>query len=100
MQNSSANQSLATLDRQEVIYRLNAFLEKECGAKADANELIYCSWPEAFGSSCGPFPGIGGQAITTFRMEAWAWEQWAVVFCNGRIVEVGEFQIGAKYGKR
>ena len=89
-----------TLSREDVIERLNGTLMKECGEKADASELLYCSWPEAFGSTCGPFAGIGGQTVTAFRMEAWAWDQWAVVFCNGRVVKTGQFQIGAIYRSR
>lgn len=60
-------------------------------------DMIYCSWPEVFGSTAGPFGGIGGQAMTTFRMEAWMYDQWAVVFCGIRIVYVGEFSIGARW---
>ena len=60
-------------------------------------EMIYCSWPEGFGSTAGPFAGIGGQMMTTFRMEAWAYDQWAVVFCGSKVVYVGEFTIGARW---
>jgi hypothetical protein len=63
-------------------------------------ELAYCSWPEVFSSTAGPFKGVGGQAFTTFRMEAWTWEQWAIVFCNGRVVKCCEFQIQAEWDGR
>lgn len=67
---------------------------------ARPDELTYCSWPEAFGTTKGPFPGVGGQVVTTFRMEAWAYGRLAVVFCGGRVVFCGEFSIGASYQKR
>ena len=75
-------------------------LYMECGdltTVPEPSDLVYCSWPEVFGSAVGPFRGAGGQAMTTFRMEAYAWEDWAVVFCNGRIVKTGVFAIGAHW---
>ena len=102
MQNGSMTKDTPTMSREEVLDRLNGAIEKHCdGEKADASELMYCSWPEAFGSTCGPFSGIGGQAVTSFRMEAWAWDQFAVVFCNGRIVKTtADFRIGAQWRDR
>lgn len=34
-------------------------------------DLNYYAWPQSFGSTAGPRPGIGGQAITAFTVEAW-----------------------------
>lgn len=50
-------------------------------------DLGYYSWPEAFGSTAGPFGGIGGQAITTFQVEAFHLDDTgeAVLYCNGRL---------------
>jgi len=62
------------------------------------DELVYCSWPETFGSTSGPFGGIGGQALTEFRMEAWTASGYAVIFCGGRILRVtNDFNIGARW---
>ena len=61
------------------------------------SDLVYFAWAEKFGSSAGPFPGIGCQACTEFRMEAWAHEQWAVIFCDSRVVKVGELILQASY---
>lgn len=53
--------------------------------------LVYCSWPERFSSTSGPFKGIGGQSHTLFRMEAWVgvYSKTAIVFCGGKPVQVG-----------
>ncbi len=34
-------------------------------------DVFYYAWPEMFGSTAGPRKGIGGQAVTTFTVEAW-----------------------------
>lgn len=99
MSDTTNTDDYPSMTREAVIDRLNKLLKLECGATIATSELVYCSWPQTFGSTCGPFHGIGGQALTTFRMEAWAWEQWAVVFCGGRVVSVGPFSIGAKYDR-
>lgn len=59
--------------------------------------LVYCSWPQEFGSTCGPWPGIGGQAMTLLRMEAWlsVYSGIAVIFCGGRFVEIKQLNITA-----
>jgi hypothetical protein len=48
--------------------------------------LDYFAWPQRVSSTAGPFPGIGGQAITTFTVEAWVDSPsgYAVLFCNGK----------------
>ena len=50
-------------------------------------DTVYYAWPQRFGSTAGPFPGIGGAAVSTFTMEAWVGRDSALVFCNGRIVK-------------
>ena len=35
------------------------------------DEIDFYAWPEIFGSTAGPFKGIGGAAMTTFTMSAW-----------------------------
>jgi hypothetical protein len=55
-----------------------------------AEGLSYYAWPETFGSTCGPFHGIGGQVVTQFTIEAWEILSNAVLFCNGRIIRVTE----------
>lgn len=49
----------------------------------------YWAYPQVFGSTAGPFKGkIAGQAMTTFTIEAWAVDDLAVLFCQGKIVKV------------
>jgi hypothetical protein len=35
------------------------------------DQIDYYAWPQVFGSTCGPRKGIGGQAMTTFTIEAY-----------------------------
>lgn len=53
--------------------------------KCDISDISYYSWPQTFGSTAGPFGGIGGQMISIFQIEAYAFGQNAVLFCGGRI---------------
>ena len=46
--------------------------------------IDYYAWPQAFGSTAGPFGGIGGQAMTSFTIEAYANGREAVIFCKQR----------------
>jgi len=49
------------------------------------NELEYWAWPQVYGSTTGPFGGLGGQALTTFTIEAWHnGAGKAVLFCQGK----------------
>lgn len=47
--------------------------------------LAYYAWPQVFGSTAGPFPGIGGQAMSTFTIEAWFDQKDAILFCGDRM---------------
>ena len=47
--------------------------------------LSYYAWPQTFASTAGPFGGIGGQAISTFTIEAWTDLKDAVLFCGGKL---------------
>ena len=100
MINNSMKHSEPSLSREDVIDCLQSYVAGETGVRPCIDDLTYCSWPELFGSTAGPFSGIGGQAMTTFRMEAWMYDQWATVFSCGRIVKTGRFHISAKYGGR
>ena len=52
-------------------------------------DLTYCRFPRTYGSTAGPFGGVGGCAMTTFTLEAWASSCGpAVVFCGGKIISV------------
>lgn len=48
-------------------------------------DLDYYAWPQRFSSTAGPFSEIGGQAISTFTVEAWvdAPSGYAALFCKG-----------------
>lgn len=48
--------------------------------------LTYFAWPQTFGSTTGPFPGIGGQAMSTFTIEAYSDGRDAVLFCKGKFI--------------
>lgn len=50
-----------------------------------AEELMYFAWPQTFSSTAGPFPGIGGQAISTFTIEAYSDGRDAVLYCGGKL---------------
>lgn len=65
---------------------------KEAAIKlgCEVQYLEYFAWPQQFGSTTGPFGGIGGQAISTFTLEAWSDGRNAAIFCNGRFVKVIE----------
>lgn len=66
---------------------------KTMGIEAHRHSMSYWAWPQTFGSTAGPFGGMGGSAITTFTMEAITVGPIrdigggpAVIFCNGRVV--------------
>lgn len=99
MKSSTLKQHEPSLAREQVFEMLRNRISKEASYSPAIEDLVYCSWPETFGSTCGPFRGAGGQAMTTFRMEAWECDGFAVVFCGGRIVKTGHFSIGANYDK-
>ena len=45
--------------------------------------LEYYAWPQVFGSTKGPRPGLAGQAMTTFTVIAWVDQTGAVIYeCN------------------
>lgn len=53
--------------------------------------LSYFSWPQVFSNTAGPFVKEGmlvGQAFTTFQMECWTDQYYALIFCKGRVVNV------------
>lgn len=50
--------------------------------------MDYYAYPEVFSSTAGPFRGIGGQAMTTFTIEAWVCGKTAVLFCGDKIIKV------------
>lgn len=35
------------------------------------DHISYLAWPQVFGSTAGPHPGIGGQAMSSFTVEAY-----------------------------
>lgn len=48
----------------------------------------YYAFPYTFGSTGGPFGGVGGQMMTTFTIEAWVCYNYAVLFCGERLIKV------------
>jgi hypothetical protein len=50
--------------------------------------LEYYRFPKIYGSSAGPFNGIGLCAMTKFPIEVWAYNGMAIIACKGRIVTI------------
>lgn len=46
-------------------------------------EIRYYAFPYTFGSTCGPRKGIGGQAMSTFTVEAFESDFGTVYLCDG-----------------
>ena len=51
----------------------------------DPSEIMYYAWPQTFSSTTGPFGGFGGQAISTFTIEAYSDGRDAILICNGKV---------------
>jgi len=61
------------------------------------SQLSYYAWPQVFGSTAGPFGGIGGQAISTFTIEAWEFMGHAFLFCQHKSIKTTDkFQMGMR----
>jgi len=57
-------------------------------------------FPVMYGSTAGPFGGIGGSAMTNFTMEAFFDDRTekALIFCNDQFIkEVKDFTIGVRW---
>ena len=56
--------------------------------QTDINNLEYYAWPEVFGTTSGPFYGIGGASMSTFTIEAWVNESTGecIYFCLGKVL--------------
>jgi len=59
--------------------------------------LQYYTWPRDYGSTAGPFRGLGGQAFSRFQVEAWAAGSYMMLFTNGKpfAFGVGEIHVTA-----
>jgi len=87
-----------SISREAACAELNEHFEADL-VRFWTDDLWYCSWIETFGSTAGPFGGIGGQALTNFRLEAWVADHYAVVFCGDRILGVSdEFEFKVHHG--
>lgn len=51
------------------------------------DDLTYYSFPKTYGSTSGPFGGIGGAAVTTFQIEAYSDGITTVYFCGNKIIK-------------
>lgn len=80
-----------SMDRETALGYLNLFLVREGHMSKGLQypeELKYVRWTQMFGNTAGPFKGGPcGQMCTEFLMEAWSWHNFAVVFCNSKIVK-------------
>jgi hypothetical protein len=89
------------MDRETALGYLNIYLDKTGVLSSGIrypDELQYVRWVQTFGSTAGPFGGIGGQAMTNLLMEAWVWDNFAVVFCGGKRIKMTDnFSLGARY---
>lgn len=53
--------------------------------------LEYYATPYTFGTTAGPFSNrniFAGQAFSTWTIEAWVIDRYAVIFCKGEVVRV------------
>lgn len=81
---------LQAVSKQDAIEAIKKRLPVELSQWVAADYLDYWAWPQVFGSTVGPFGGIGGQAMTTFTIEAWEQDRVAVIFCRNKILKVVE----------
>lgn len=90
MRDKSCSESMPSIRYYDAVECVGKWLFERHGMPVTWDSLkgVYHSWECLFGSTCGPFDGIGGQSMTTFRMEAWVFGELACVFCNGRVVKV------------
>jgi len=71
---------------------INEILKTDAVARLGCHpsEILYYVWPQTFSSTSGPFGGIGGQAISTFRMEALSDGRNAALYCGRRFWKIVE----------
>lgn len=88
--------TLQRVSREEAVRVLERCLTPEVVKEwwITPDSLDYWAWPQVFGSTAGPFGGIGGQAMTTFTIEAWVCGSVAAIFCGGRVLKVVDNWIG------
>ena len=70
---------------EDVTQRLKPYIEEFC-----PEEIVYYAWPQMFGSTTGPFGGVGGQACTMFTIEAFVIYPFAIIYCGGKFWFVSE----------
>ncbi len=59
--------------------------------------LEHYSFPQAFGSTCGPFPGAGGQMVTSFQIDAYTDGVDTVFYsCGRRIKQVKDWKFNIR----
>lgn len=65
-------------------------LEKYPESQGDLqyNVFDYYAYPVVYGSTAGPFGGLGGAAMTTFTHEAFVIGKYAVIFCKDRMIKI------------
>lgn len=85
--NRQLKRGLGQISPEEAYYAVVKRLPQEA-EYLDSSYFDYYAYPEVFGSTAGPFGGIGGQAMTTFTIEAWVCGKTAVLFCGDRILKV------------
>ena len=75
-----------SISKEEAAELVASKFPAQCGTN---DRWSYYRFPKMYGSTAGPFRGVGGRAMTTFTIEAWH-SDWgpAVIFFNGRIIAV------------
>ena len=78
------------MNYQKIDYDSAMIKEASTILDVPAEALLYYAWPQTYGSTAGPFSGMGGQAISTFTIEAFTTTPFAdrrdaVLFCKGQI---------------
>lgn len=54
----------------------------------NSDDLSYYSFPKIYGSTSGPFGGIGGAAMTTFQIEAYSDGIITCYYCGNRFIKL------------
>lgn len=75
-------------DRMELAQKAAEILRLQTQPKLEGFDFEYYSYPQMFGSTAGPFGGLGGDAMTNFQIDAFVWEGFAALFCGGRFWKI------------
>ena len=67
------------------------------GVQACEEEIDYYAWPQVFGNTAGPNGGIGGDAMTTFTVNAFHYNGTAVLLCGNKCKFIERFKPSIRF---